>query len=135
MSGDSRFHSADSEFLQRYLAGCVVVAGDSTLYLDGEDPVHVAIIHDSSGFTPAAAIHVSDLHPDDALEQAHDALREHTIEHYPCHVKELQAEWGERWEEILTEVFDGMTWTLPVHTAASAICADRFAHKYVDIDT
>lgn len=129
-------HSADAEFLEKYLDGCVVSAGDSTLNVNsGEELVHVAVVHDSSGFHPTAAISVSTSHVDEALQDAHSALTDFLIEHYPCHVKELKAEYGkEGWIDVLTESFDGMTWTLPVRTAASSICADRFAHRFVDID-
>lgn len=139
-SDDSRFHSIDIESFQRYIAGCVVVVGDSTLWLnddDGDEPVcYIAVIHDGSGVHPRAAIHISEIgSTHDALEQAFDALREHTIEHYPEYVKELRDEWGEdEWEQILTGSFDGMTWTLPKFPAAWAIYADMYAARHVDID-
>ena len=133
----SRFHSTDIESFKQYIAGCVVVAGDATLQLDSDDGfVHVAVIHDGSGFTPAAAIHIveSYSHPDSAAEEAFDAMREHTLKHCPEHVKELQAEWGDEWEEILTGAFSGFTWTLPVFPLAWAICADKYAARHVGID-
>jgi hypothetical protein len=133
----SRFHSTDIESFKQYIAGCVVVAGDSTLWLDNDEEfVHVAVIHDGSGFTPAAAIHIveSYSHPDSAAEEAFDAMREHTLKHCPEHVKELQKEWGDEWEAILTESFDGFTWTLPKFPLAWAICADKYVARHVDID-
>ena len=133
---NDRFHNTDIESFERYLAGCVIVAGDSTLWLDNDDEtIAVAIIHDGSGFTPGAAIHISETGcTHDALEQAHDMMREHTLETCPDHVKELQEEWGDEWEEIMTESFDGMVWTLPKFPLAWAICADKYAAAHVDID-
>jgi len=133
----NNFHSTDIEHFQEYIAGCVVVAGDSTLWLDNDDEtVHVAVIHDGSGFTPGASIHIveSYSHPDAALQEAFDALRVHTLETCPDHVKELQAEWGDEWESILTESFDGRVWTLSKFPLAWAICADKYAAAHVDID-
>lgn len=134
MSVNNDWHSADSEFLERYLGGCAVAIGtDDPLYLDDE-LVHVAVVHDSSGLTPTAAIAVSEAYVDEALQAAYDALRDFLVENYPCHIKELREEYGEDdWEQYLTEPFDGMTWTLPAHTAAKSICADRFAHLHVSI--
>jgi len=127
-------HSADPDFLERYLGGCSVATGtDNPLYLDGE-LVHIAVVHDSSSYTPTAAIAVSEAHVHEALQAAHDALRDFLVENYPCHIRELQEEHGDDdWEQVLTEPFDGMTWTLPAHTAAKSICADRFAYLHVAI--
>ena len=128
--------SRDPEQFARYLAGVVVLCGDSSMEynLENGHDVAIAIIHDGSGFTPGAAIHVSETdNPHDALEQAHDMLREHTLEHFPEHVAELQAEWGDEWESILTETFDGMVWVLNPYAAALAVKADRFALAHVSL--
>jgi hypothetical protein len=126
--------SRDPEQFARYLAAVVVLAGDSSLEydLDNGYDTAVAIVHDGSGFTPGAAIHISETNsPHDALEQAHDMLRRHVIATCPEHVAELQAEWGDRWEEILTETFDGRVWVLNPYVAACAIKADKFACAHV----
>jgi hypothetical protein len=132
---EDRFHSRNPETFERYLGGCVILAGEGDIDFDSdEDEVAIAIIHDGSGFTPGAAIHVSELgSTQDALEQAFDALREHTLEHFPEHVAELQEEWGDDWDQILTESFDGIAFTLSPQDAAKAIINDRFAHQYVTI--
>ncbi len=129
--------SRDPEQFQRYLAGVVLICGDSSLVynLENGHDAAIAIVHDGSGFTPGAAVHVSETDsPHDALEQAYDALRQHTIDHYPEHVAELQKDWGDEWESILTESFDGMAWVLDPQVAATAVRADRFAPKYVELE-
>lgn len=123
--------SLDPLYLRSYLSGCVVSAGDSDLHLG--ETVHVAVVHDSSGYQPTAAISVSHTHKEDALWDAHRELYEFLLEHYPDHVEELQNEYGARWEETLVESFDGMTWTLPANVAADIICNDTYAHRYVFI--
>lgn len=132
---NDRFHTRDPEAFERYLASCVIVCGEGDIDLeDPEDEVAIAIIHDGSGYTPAAALHVSDLgSTQDALEQAFDAMRVHTLEHYPEHVKELQKEWGDDWEQILTETFDGLAFTLSPQAAAKAIVNDQFAPHHVTV--
>ena len=135
---NDRFHTRDPEVFERYLKSCVIVCGEGEIDLtvgeDLEDEVAIAIIHDGSGFNPAAALHVSELgSTQDALEQAFDAMREHTLEHYPEHVKELQEEWGDEWDQILTETFDGLAFTLSPHAAAQAIVNDRFAPHHVTV--
>jgi hypothetical protein len=127
-----RFHSVDSEHLKNYLNGCVTSAGDSAMYLEDDD-IHIAVIHDSSGFNPTAAIAVSESNTQEALEEAFDHLKDFLIENYACHVRELQKEHGDEWEAVLTEPFDGMTWTLSPHVAAGPISDDRFAHRHVSI--
>ncbi len=129
--------STDINSFKRYLAGTVILAGESSLEYNLENgrDVAIAIVHDGSGFTPGAAIHVSETDSEhDALEQAYDALREHTLEHFPEHVKELQAEWGEEWGDILTETFDGAVWVLDPYAVATAVREDRCAHAHVSLD-
>jgi hypothetical protein len=134
---ENRFHSRDPEVFERYLKGCVILAGEGDIDFESEeDEVAIAVIHDGGGFTPGAAIHVSELgSTQDALEQAFDALREHTIEHYPDHVKDLQEEWGDEWDQILVESFDGTAFTLSPQDAARVIINDKFAHQHVTIST
>lgn len=133
----NRFHTRDPEVFERYLSRCSLVCGEGEIDLteeDIEDEVMIAIVHDGSGFTPAAAIHVSELgSTHDALEHAFDALREHTIEHFPEHVKSLQEEWGDEWDQILVGSFDGIAFTLSPHAAAKAIINDRFAPRHVTV--
>jgi hypothetical protein len=91
-----RFHSVDAEHLKSYLNGCVTSAGDSAMYLEDDD-IYIAVIHDSSGFNPTAAIAVSESNTQEALEEAYDCLKDFLIENYACHVRELQKEHGDEW--------------------------------------
>jgi len=111
------------------------VAGECTLDLSGEEIVNIAVVHEGSGFNPGAAIHVGTLcHVDTVLQEAHDALKDHAIENYPEYVEELQGEWGDEWESILTESYDGMAWTLPLRTAAQILCSHDRAAAFVTFD-
>ena len=136
-NSDNRFHTRDPEVFQRYLASCVIVCGEGEIDLtdeDLEDEVAIAIIREGSGFTPAAALQVSELgSTHDALEQAFDALREHALKHFPKYVKDLQEEWGDEWDRILTEPFDGLAFTLSPQEAAKAIINDRFAPHHITV--
>jgi hypothetical protein len=131
----SRDFSSDSpEQFERYLSAVVMLDGEGsiTLYPDKDPTVNVAIIHDGSGYTPGAAICVDD-NPHAALEKAYEILQEKAMEDTE-HVKDLQKEGDDEWDEILTETFDGMVFTLPASIAADLISKDRFAKAYITID-
>jgi hypothetical protein len=135
-TAERNFSSSDPEQFERYLAAVVMLDGEGSITLspDKDPPVRIAIIHDGSGYSPGAAICVSDWEGEDAvLEAAHEILTEHEMKD-TAHVKELQEEWGEEWHEILTESFDGMVFTLPASEAARIIEKDRFAKEYITID-
>jgi len=131
----SRHKSSDPEQFERYLAGVVVLDGDGTLYLDKDPQIHIAIVHDGTGYNPGAAIYVAEEHEsaDGALEKAWEILEYKAMEDTK-YVKELQAEWGDEWNEILTETFDGMVFTIPASVAAKIISEDQSASKYITIE-
>lgn len=131
-----RFSSSDPEQLERYLAGVVTLDGEGsiTVHPDKDPPVNIAIVHDSSGFNPGAAIYVSDWEgPDTTLQNAFEILENKVMEDQD-HVKEIMEEWGDDWNEILTEAFDGMVFTVPASVAAKIISSDRFAKEYIAVD-
>lgn len=134
----SRFESKSREELERYLEGVVIIGGEGTIQLAAKGPVYVAVVHDGSGFNPGAAIAV-DQNPyhdlsNDVLETAHEIMAEDSKKNTE-YVAELQKEWGDRWEEILTEAFDGKVWTFedPAE-AAAAIQTSKRALEYVEIE-
>src|SRR5436190_16625652 len=124
--------------LVRHLRAVVLIGGEGYIGTDKEGPVYISIVHDGSGFNPAAAIAVSqnryhDL-SQDTLEEAFEILEDHDEKNVE-HVRELQEEWGDRWEEILTEAYEGKTWVFkdPV-LAASAILTVPGMRKYIEIE-
>lgn len=124
--------------LEGWLRGVVIVDGEGQVDLGRPGPVYVALVHDGSGFNPAAAI-VVDQNPyhdlsNDVISTAYEIMEERAMKN-EAYVKELQDEWGERWDEILTEGFDGKVWVFqnPAH-AAAAIKTDDRAKKFIDIN-
>lgn len=137
---DDRWTSTSVEELKRYLDGVVILDGHGTISINGDCPrvnrVNVAIIHDGSGFNPGAVIYVGESweHPDVALQAAHEILFEKNLEDRE-HITELEEEWGEQWDEILTEAWDGMVWpNMPAKAVAEIVEADKYASKYIDVD-
>jgi hypothetical protein len=133
----SRFESKSREELERYLESVVILGGEGTIQLAAKGPVYVAVVHDGSGFNPGAAIAIDQNQYDlsaDVLETAHEIMRE-DAEKNTEYVAELREEWGDRWEEILTEAFDGKVWTFedPAE-AAAAIQTSKRALEYVEIE-
>lgn len=124
--------------LESWLRGAVVVAGEGQVNLGDRGPVYVALVHDGSGFNPRAVV-VVDQNPyhdlsDDVLSTAFEIIEDEAMKN-KSHVKEIQEEWGERWEEILTEGFDGKVWTFhnPYH-AAAALKTDPRTMKFIEIN-
>lgn len=117
------------------LQGTVVVAGEGDIDLADMDDVHIGMVWDDSGYTPASAIYVMQGwgSQDVALQEAFEILEDHEIQQYPEHVAELEAEWGDRWHEILTEGWNGAAWTMKPKAAAHIIKKDKYASKYVSI--
>jgi len=125
-----------------YLNGTVIVAGegDITLYDNSlADPVNIAIVHDGSGYTPAAAICVSQWDSEEScLQAAYEILEMFHYEHYSDHYDELVKEYGQEKVDdygMFTETFDGKAWTgLNAKGVAEAVEADKYASKYIDIE-
>jgi len=74
------------------------------------------------------------------LEIAFEILEKHEIKYHDLkrkngdgYIEELMKEWGDRWNEILTEGWDGAAWTLPAQEAADIISKDKYAAKYIEI--
>jgi len=132
-----KFSSDSPNQFKRYLAAVTLLDGEGsiTLYPDKDPDIHIAIIHDGSRYTPGAAIYVAEEHEHEnkALENAWEILEYKAMEDTK-YVKELQEEWGEEWNEILTESFDGMVFTLPASVAAKIISENQSASKYITIE-
>lgn len=130
--------SRETRELEIWLKACVLIGGEGEIDIAMKGPVYIAIVHDGSGFNPAAAIAVDqnqyhDL-SNDVLEKAYEVLQDHNMKN-EAYVKELQDEWGDRWEEILTEAYDGKVWTFQKAAhAANAILTDKDAKRLIGIE-
>jgi len=127
---------------EQTLDGAVILDGEGTIDLNDPDKVFIGIIWDDSGFTPGAAISVQQGYgsEDEMLEIAFEILEKHEIKYHDLkrkngdgYIEELMKEWGDRWNEILTEGWDGAAWTLPAQEAADIISKDKYAAKYIEI--
>lgn len=115
----------------------VLVDGEADLY-DSESPVHVAIVFNVEGYGPHVATIYAENNryhssPDTAIQAAYEMLEQWEIEKYPENVAELQEEYGDDWNEILTETFDGRWFTMSFRDFARAIRGTD-AEKYIDLD-
>lgn len=123
--------------LNRYLDGVVIVDGEGTIDLNDTDPVFVGIVHDGSGFTPAAAIFVDQnrhhASHDSAIQGAFEIMEAKALEDEEI-VAEHQEEWGDRWQEILTESFDGKAFQVTPEDAVRLIDRDGKAAEFIDIE-
>lgn len=123
--------------LEGWLRSVVLVGGKGEVDIAMKSAVYVAIVHDGSGFNPAAVI-VADQNQyhdlsSEVLEEAYEILKDRDMKD-ESRVKELQDEWGDRWDEILTEAYDGKVWTFQKAAhAASAIMEDKAASRFIKI--
>lgn len=118
--------------------GVILRDGEGWIKLTDEDPVHIAIVADVQGYGPhEAAIFVDQnryhASPDLALQGAYDILEQYMMNHNADHVKELMDEWGDEWDSILTETFDGWTWKMSADDAVAVILGTD-AEGFVQID-
>lgn len=124
--------------LKRLIKGAaILVDGGSEIY-DSESPVHVALVFNVQSYGPhTATIYAENdryhSSADGALQAAYELLEEHEIEHDPEYVSELQEEYGDDWNEVLTETFDGRWFTMSFRDFARAIRGTK-AEKYIDLD-
>ena len=124
--------------LARYLGGVSLLEGKGEIRTKDSGPVYVAIVHDGTGFTPGATIAV-DQNPfhdltNEVLEEAFEMMKDYHLMD-ESYVKELQKNWGDIWEEMLTELFDGKVWVFknPVE-ALAAIYTDKKARGFIGHD-
>lgn len=135
-----RMPSEDLTDLRSWVDGTVIVAGEGTITLydnDPGEPVNVAIVHDSSGFQPTAALVVDQyLSEEECVQAAYDVLMTWSFEHHRDWYDELVAEHGDdAGSEMFTEGYAGRAWSgLNAKGVADIIESDKFAAKYIDID-
>jgi ferredoxin-NADP reductase len=115
----------------------ILVAGESS-YIDiakGAHPVHVAIIFDVTSYGPhTAAIyaHQGRGGDDHAFQEAYELLEEWMREHQSDVLRELEAEYGERADEVFMENAQGESWTLEPEEFGKAIKGTD-ASKFIEV--
>lgn len=103
----------------------------------GADAVWVAIVVDVEGYGPhEGAIYVDQnryhASADTALQEAYELLENYKREHMTKKErKELEKEWGERADEIMTETFSAMIWKLDPVEFGKAIKGTKAA-KFIE---
>lgn len=125
------------EFLDRAV---ILVDGEGTINVDDEDPVHIAVVFEMSGYGPhMAAIFVDQnryhASPDTALQGAYEILEEYKWEHHSDEYDMLVEDFGEQEVQdfgMFTETFDAALWTLDPVEAAEAIRGTK-AEAFIDI--
>lgn len=123
--------------LERWLQGVTIIYGEGEIDLGFRGPVYVAIVHEGGSYVPASAIVVGQNPYRDLsnalIEKGFEVMEDRAMKD-EAYVKELQEEWGDRWNEILTEDFGGRVWTFkdPLE-AAAAVNTDKRAMQFVDI--
>jgi hypothetical protein len=128
----------NQEGLAEYLQGVTILDGKGSIDLGDSGPVYVSVVHDGSSFHPGAVIVVDQNYfrdlSNDTLQEAFEIMQDRVERGSPDYVKEVQEEWGDQWQEILTETFDGKSWTFKSpKDAAEVIAADKWASKSVEI--
>lgn len=128
----------DYEDLKGWLKSVTIFSGEGSIDLGAEGPVYVAIVHDASSYHPEGAIAVEQNsyydYSNEALEAAFDQVREQALEDKE-YVAELMEEWGDEWESILTERFEGKVWKFKrPEDAAAAISTSERAKEFIEIE-
>lgn len=126
------------EELANWLKGVTILEIEGNIDLTAPGPVYIAVVHDGSSYHPGGMLAVDQSNYYDlssaVLETAFNVMKDHVIEHSPEYVEELKQEWGDRWEEILTESFGGDTFTINLpEDAAFTIQSDLQGRKLLEI--
>lgn len=126
------------EELANWLKGVTILKIEGNIDLTAPAPVYVAVVHDGSSYHPGGVLAVDQSNYYDlsnaVLETAFDVMKDLVIEHSSEYVEELKREWGDRWEEILTESFGGATFTINrSEDAAFTIQSDPSSLKLLEI--
>jgi hypothetical protein len=125
----------NAEDFKRKLQAVSLLSAEVSMPEPGEKVI-VGMVWDDSGYTPGAAL-VADWtgHPDELLQAADQLLIEHELEYHRKHgdgyIEELEAEWGDRWMEVMTEGWDGASWVMWAEDFVDAMQTDRFGEKLI----
>ncbi len=95
--------TGNAERLANWLSGVSIPrGGDMVTQFDvdttSDEPLYVAMIHDSSGYNPTAAVGISDMSDQDALEEAYEMM-EAWIRSDKEHVKSVEEDVRQKFKE------------------------------------
>jgi len=100
----------DSKELRDMLNAVVILVAECDGMVDiNGDNVHVAIVHDGSGYIPGASMFVSDLNEHDALEGAFEALEDLQAGLQDDEERAEREESRDKGFDTLTETYNGKT--------------------------
>lgn len=123
--------------LEGWLQSVTILDGEGEIDLGRVGPVYVAIVDSGGSYFPTGVI-VVDQNPyhgeNNVLEIGFEMVKEDVMKNKE-YVKELQRDWGDEWEEILTENFGGKVWSFnDPYQAAAAIATNKRAFLFIDLE-
>lgn len=136
--------SEDAEHFRKWLdEGVILRDGEGSVEISedrfsGQDPVWVAIVVDVQGYGPHEGAIYADQNryhasADTALQEAYEILENYERDHMSKKDREdLEKEWGDRADEIMTETYDAMIWKLDPKEFAKAIKGSKAA-KFISV--
>ncbi len=131
--------SEDAEHFRKWLdEGVILRDGEGSVDVNDEDPVWVAIVVDVQGYGPHEGAIYADQNryhasADTALQEAYEILETYERDNISKEYRaELEKEWGDRADEIMTETYDAVIWKLDSKEFAKAIKGSKAA-KFVRV--
>jgi hypothetical protein len=132
------FGPKDAKDFKRMLDAFILRYGEGDVRLGMEDPVHVSIVWNAEGYGPHIGAIVVDqlwgIGGDETLQRAYEILEQEMMDdpQFADHIKDLQEEYGDDWNEIFTETFDGRLWEMTPEEFVWAT-EDKIGDKYTDV--
>lgn len=131
--------SEDANHFRKWLdEGVILRDGEGSVDVNDEDPIWVAIVVDVQGYGPHEGAIYADqnrfhANADTALQEAYEILENYERDNMSKKDREeLEEEWGDRADEIMTETFDAVIWKLEPKEFAKAIKGSKAA-KFVSV--
>jgi hypothetical protein len=131
--------SEDAEHFREWLdKGVILRDGEGSVNVSDDDPVWVAIVVDVQGYGPHEGAIYADQNryhasADTALQEAYEILETYERDNISKEYRaELEKEWGDRADEIMTETYDAVIWKLDPKEFAKAIKGSKAA-KFISV--
>ena len=131
------FGPKNAKDFKRMLDALIFKYGEGTVRFDWDEPVWVAVVVDVSGYGPhvgAIVVEQAFRGGDEAIQRAYEILEQEMMDdpQFADHIKDLQEEYGDDWNEIFTETFDGRLWEMTPEEFVWAT-EDKIGDKYSDV--